>query len=171
MGGDKASLRLPTGTMAQTIADALIGAGLAVTVLGRQPLPGLPFQMDGGEFEGPLRAIAAFEPTKKFVFACSCDLPLFDARLIQLLWDRMGNFDAAIPAAGDRLQPLCALYRSAAFEAARSLASEGERRIMAWIDTLNMATITQADLGQAGISPLAIRSANTPQELEALLGP
>lgn len=142
MGSDKSKLLIEGETLGSRIARLITGLGIDVTVLGREPIKGHGFLADLGEFEGPLAALARFSPTKPLLFICSCDLPGFDPRLLEHLAATIGDSQAAIPEVGGRIQPLCALYRNDAMTVAREVAESGERRIMAWIDRLEMQLVT-----------------------------
>lgn len=115
MGEDKTGILIDGVPQAQRIADALGAVGLPVTVLGREPIPGHAFLRDANEFAGPLSALAQFAPSADAVFVCSCDLPLFDARIASTLAERLGDRDASVPQVNGFRQPLCALYRAKAF--------------------------------------------------------
>ncbi len=162
MGTDKASLLVHGVPMAERIARELAKACDPVTVIGRSSLPGYLFLEDKDEFAGPLAALAAFTPTRPLVFIASCDLPRFNAQLIEELEEALDDADAAIPSVEGRLQPLCALYRAEALTRARALAEQGEKRVMRWVDTLRVKTVEPKN-------EEALRSANTPEELRALL--
>lgn len=167
MGTDKASLPVLGTSQAQRIVERLRDKGYAVTVLGREPVPGAEFVQDREEFAGPLAALECFRPTCDCVFVASCDLPLFDAALVDGLAAKMGEAQVAVPILGGWRQPLCALYRSTAFPDISQVLAEGKRSLMAWLDRLRVVEVAAEDLS---VAPEALMSANTPEELQALLG-
>src|SRR5437762_802955 len=108
MGTDKASMPVGGEPMAQRIAQSLAAAGLKVTVLGREPIQGYAFLQDQEEHGGPMAALSAFSPTAEFVFVISCDYPLFDPLVVEVLLSRIGDACASVAEIRGRLQPLLA---------------------------------------------------------------
>ena len=166
MGVDKARLFVDGEPQAERMVRLLSERGLPVTTLGREPTAGAAFIPDPEEFPGPITALKRFQPKKPWVFVSSCDLPRFDAALIDLLKERIGSQAAAVPVVDGWRQPLCALYRADAFATLRGL--EGQCA-MSWIDALDVVYVSEEELLRAGLSPNVTRGANTPEELEQVL--
>ncbi|HTQ09830.1 MAG TPA: molybdenum cofactor guanylyltransferase [Fimbriimonadaceae bacterium] len=158
MGKDKAKLVVAGEPLAARIAGLIATQGVPVTVAGREPIASHAFLEDGESFAGPLSALATFQPKAEFVFVASCDLPGFDPRLIAMLANGIGAHQAAVPMAGGRAQPLCALYRASAFAEAARLAAVGERRVMAWLACLDWTPVED-------IEPAWLANVNTPDDL------
>lgn len=169
MGSSKADAPVDGVPMARRIAQALLDEGMPVTVLGREPLSCCRFLPDAEEYAGPSAALARFEPAEPRVFVASCDLARFDARLPAALAAIMADQEAAAPVLDGRAQPLCAVYSAEAFAVLRRLTAAGERRLMPWFDALRWRPVTANDLAAAGLDPRCVQSANTPDELRALL--
>ncbi|MGV3614830.1 MAG: molybdenum cofactor guanylyltransferase [Fimbriimonas sp.] len=169
MGQDKASLPIDGIPQAQRIVDELRAKGLPVTVLGRVPIEGAAFLADAEEFAGPAAALARFHPTADAVFVASCDLPLFDIRIVDLLLDHLGERLAVAPIVDTWRQPLCALYRSTAFGSLTQVVAEGYRCPMRWLDRLDPVLLDEEALLAVGIDPRATLGANTPEELSDAL--
>jgi molybdopterin-guanine dinucleotide biosynthesis protein A len=165
MGRDKATLPIDGVPQATRIVRALRAHGLAVTVLGREAVEGAAFLPDAEDLAGPAAALARFTPTADAVFVASCDLPLFDPRLVDLLADRLGEAQAVAPVVETWRQPLCALYRAEAFATLQAVVAEGFRCPMRWLDRLEPVLLDEAVLQEAGIDPRATLGANTPEEL------
>jgi molybdopterin-guanine dinucleotide biosynthesis protein A len=163
MGRDKAELPVEGVPQAQRIAHILTAEGIKVTVLGRRPVPGADFLPDAEEFAGPLRALAHFRPTSPYVFVASCDLPRFDPRLVQVLREKIGSADAAVPVVDGFRQPLCALYRGAAFDRLERIE---DACAMAWLEAIQTRLVDEDELALAGLGPSVARGANTPEEFE-----
>lgn len=169
MGEDKAKLLIDGMPLAERVASSLTNAGLRVTVLGREPLKGCGFIRDDEEFGGPLAALTRFKPAEEFVFVCSCDLPLFDARLASLLREKIGGAHAAVPVVNGFRQPLAALYRGSAFDRiADVLPQEGSCPMM-WLRGLEPVEVSEAEIAAAGIDPQCAQGANTKEELRQML--
>lgn len=168
MGGDKSKLEVNGERIGQRTAAALRNAGYEVTALGREPLIGCRFLSDLGMFEGPLSALARFEPSCEHVFVASCDMPLFDARIVELFWMHVSPLDAEVPFIVGSLQPTCALYRARCWPEAKNLVKFGKRSMMAWLDTLQINAHDETVFREAGIDPRTCLGANTPEEFRAL---
>ncbi len=162
MGRDKATLPIDGVPQAERIVQQLAAANIRVTTLGRQPTPGAAFLADEEVQEGPLAALARFQPKAPWVFVASCDLPLFDAGLVGLLAQTIGVRQAAVPVVGGWRQPLCALYDASAWQ---TLSHIGGSCAMKWLDTLDARLVTEAEMRQHGLNPAIATGANTPEEL------
>lgn len=169
MGEDKAGIPIDGVPQAQRIADALGALGIPVTILGRAPIPGHGFLPDSDEFAGPLSALARFEPDADAVFVCSCDLPLFDARIVSALLAALGDKDAAVPKVSGFRQPLCALYRSRALALMPNVLSQKGACAMRWLDTLDHVVVGEDELAAVGLDPQCAQGANTREEFERML--
>jgi molybdopterin-guanine dinucleotide biosynthesis protein A len=176
MGEDKSLLIIEGVPQAERIASQLKGIDVAVTVLGKSPLEGCAFLEDEDLHAGPTAALAKFQPSASHVFVASCDLPRFDARLVRLLAETIGDREAAVPDVNGFRQPLCALYRAEAFDRLRDLmrpqssSQEGVKQCaMGWLDALETVVVPEEDIRTAGIDPNSAQGANTKEELKALL--
>ena len=166
MGRDKASLPVDGEGQAARIVRLLREAGVPTTALGREPVSGAAFLADDETVRGPLDALRRFRPAAPFAFVLSCDLPRFDAGLVAFLASRIGNADAVAPFVDGFRQPMVALYRASAFEWIPAAGCP-----MDWLRALDdVRIVDEAELVAGGVHPDATRGANTPEELEALMG-
>ncbi len=164
MGAEKAQLLVDGEPVAERTARLLAEHCSQVTVLGRVPLPNCVFLEDQQEFTGPLVTLSYFRPAAEAVFIASCDMPRFDAEIVQLLHSLLGDRHAAIPRIGGRLQPLCALYSASIWAGMADAVEAGTRSMFGWIDTLNFRVVEEDDLRASDVDPLSLRGANTPEE-------
>lgn len=155
--------------MAERVAIALLDHGVPVTVLGPDPVAGLPPHPDMAPRPGPAAALAACTPVRDFVFVCAADMPRFDARVVEVLVKSIGAAGAAIPLVDGKLQVLCGLYRADSWEALRLGVASGRRSLMAWCDALEVVQVTSSTLAAGGVLDFACLGANTPEELADLL--
>jgi len=170
MGEDKATLSINGVAQGERMIYLLTEAGYTVTTIGRRPLGEARFLQDQEEFSGPLTALALFKPRAPTVMVLSCDMPLFDPAIIGVLERLIGeDEDANLPRIGGRLQPLVGLYRDRTWHSLRRLVESGERRLMAWVECLRVKNVSEAELKDAGIDLLTLRSANSPDELQVIL--
>jgi molybdopterin-guanine dinucleotide biosynthesis protein A len=120
-GADKASALLRGRPLLQWVADALQpGCDRLIVVRARgQHLPnvvtGSPLAVvdDHVDAEGPLAGLIAGlrAAATPLVFVASCDTPLIAAALPTFLRGHIAKGDMAAVSTGDRVQPLCAVYR------------------------------------------------------------
>jgi molybdopterin-guanine dinucleotide biosynthesis protein A len=169
MGADKGSLLVGGQPILNRTAGLLAEHGCPVTVLGGHPVVGYAHQADLFPDSGPLEALRGFIPQAALVLVVSCDIPLFDPRLVVALRERIGDADAAVPEVSDRLQPLCSLYTCGAFDELRTRVPLDERRVMAWIGFLRVRPVAEHELASTGIDPRCVVGVNTPEELRTLL--
>lgn len=162
MGRDKASLPVGGEPQGERIVRLLAEAGVSTTVLGKAPVAGARLFPDDGTVQGPLDALRRFRP-EGLAFVLSCDLPRFDARLVAVLHERLGDHEAVAPFVDGFRQPMVALYRREAFA---KIPVEGCP--MGWLSALDVRLVDEAELVAAGVHPDATRGANTPEELASL---
>ena len=111
-------------------------------------MPAIKVVRDETAYQGPLDALrrGLDAVTNEIAFACSCDLPLLDSDVVAAIVAMLGEFDAAIPIVGEKLQPLHAAYRKRCAIALAALAMRGERRLIAIADAVNTRRISERDL-------------------------
>jgi molybdopterin-guanine dinucleotide biosynthesis protein A len=111
-------------------------------------LPAIKTIRDETAYQGPLDALrrGLGAVTNEIAFACSCDLPLLDSDVAAAIVAMLGDFDAAIPVVGEKLQPLHAAYRKRCASALAALAMRGESRLIAIADAVKTRRISENDL-------------------------
>jgi molybdopterin-guanine dinucleotide biosynthesis protein A len=111
-------------------------------------IPAIKVVRDETVYQGPLDALrrGLEAVTNEIAFACSCDLPLLDSDVAAAIVAMLGDFDAAIPIVGEKLQPLHAAYRKRCASALAALAIRGEPRLIAIADAVNTRRISERDL-------------------------
>lgn len=162
MGQDKASIQIGNQTLAERVAAELGKVCERVTVLGPNPVRGTTDHLsDEDQYPGPLVAISRVKTDADAVFIASCDLPAFNSELVHTLLSLLDHHDAVMPVLAGREQPLCAIYKGRALESAGALVDQGERRVMTWVDTLNVRRFDVTNTNLAAI----VQNANTEAEL------
>jgi molybdopterin-guanine dinucleotide biosynthesis protein A len=143
MGLDKAFLKLGDRTIVEMAISALRAISEKVSVVGARDVEPL-----GSDIEilddvlprywthGKASIIGVYTALRKaraeWAAILACDLPFVDGRFMELLRRRISSdLDAVIPVQPDnRLQPLCALYRSkSCLKAVESMFRERELRL------------------------------------------
>ncbi len=111
-------------------------------------LPAIRIVRDETAYQGPLDALrrGLDAVSNEVAFACSCDLPLLDSAVAAAIVAMLGDFDAAIPIVGEKLQPLHAAYRKRCASALAALGRRGESRLIAIADAVNTMRIAESDL-------------------------
>ena len=117
---------------------------------------------------GPLGGIHAAlkSSTKELNLILAVDLPLVSSELLEFLIERAHHGTVVTaPEAGDRLQPLCAVYRPAFAQVAEQALKEGKNKIDAIFDRVSCSVVGEAELTAAGFSPDMFRNLNTPDDV------
>ncbi len=169
MGQDKSQILIDGQSLVSRLIHTLQSKSIKATILGRNPVEGVSFIQDKEEFGGPLSALSLYKPSSSHILVLSCDLPHFDYTIVELLTKRIGDHGAAIPELGGRMQPLCALYTAESISKAKLVFETGDRRIMSWISTLDVITVSEEDMLLFGIKPSVVKGVNTPQELRSAI--
>ncbi len=178
MGHDKALLRLPNGMTLLEHAAAVAGAVASeVRIIGprhryahfawageiledlipdRGPLGGIHAGLSGSDTEWNL--------------VLAVDLPKVTPELLSYLITEAKRYgkQVTVPSIGERLQPLCAVYRRG-FRARAAAALEANRnKIDAAFDPSDTCILAEAGLLAAGFSPALFENVNTPEDFAAL---
>ena len=178
MGRDKASLPVPGGSSATTLAEHVVGVVarrcepvFVVAALG-QPVPAVQARVirDHERGLGPLPATgrglrAAAEAGARLAFVCAVDMPLLGVEFIDDLV-RLAietNAEVVLPWDG-RSHYLAAVYRTDLADRIDALVAAGERKMSALIDASDSQQIVLPDS-----RPLT--NVNTDADLRALVGP
>lgn len=184
-GRDKASVELRGRTLLQWTVAAVeqVCAQLVVVRAEGQVLPPLVVSVpvvevvDEWSAKGPLAGLATglSEASGELCVAVSCDAPLVEPALLELLFAHAEGHDIACPYVEGFLQPLVAAYRPATCAPVfRSFVDRDVLKITAAYGPLDLAIVPEAAVRQVDPGLRSFRNANTPAALasiEALLGP
>lgn len=121
--------------------------------------------------EGPLAGIRTGlrAASGEWVFALGCDMPLLTGALLAALAGLPRDADALVPQVDGRTQTLAALYhKETALRAFEDAWSRGERSVRGALDGLRIVEPEPGDLGPVDLVRMAMRSANTPEDLVAM---
>jgi molybdenum cofactor guanylyltransferase len=178
MGRDKASLPIPGGSGATTLAEYVVGIvtqrcePVFVMAAPGQPVPALQARVIRDEVRGlgPLPATgrglrAAAEAGARFAFVCAVDMPLLTVELIDDLVHLATETNAEVVLPWDgRSHYLAAVYRTDLADRIDALVAAGERKMSALIDASDAQQIVLPDS-----RPLT--NVNTDADLRALVRP
>ncbi len=168
MGRTKALVEVDGRPMADHVLDAVrsVGADPVVVVGGdRVELAALsaPVVADLSPGEGPvggvLTSLRRFAGEATHVLVVACDLPDLDTRTLMPLVEACAGdgFSQVWVAAGDRLEPMCAIWSVDAAERIEELFDAGERALHAVIGELPHVAVT--------VDPSGLANINTPGQL------
>ena len=138
LGVDKRYLVLDGRTLLRRNLDVLlelfpavavsVGVGQELDLGDAPPVELLPDAFPG---RSPLAGIAtALQRFARPVFVLACDLPFADRAAIHKVLAAAAGRDAALPAIGEHVEPLFAVYAPACLEPMRRLLGRGEHRIV-----------------------------------------
>lgn len=174
MGQPKAALRFGESTLLErTIAE--LGKSFDDIVIVSSPTDAeaslaAPANVrvirDDCEYEGPVLALARGLDAIRAdaAFACSCDLPMLDARVAVALLAMLPGYDAVIPFVSDRLQPLHAVYRRAVATALRAIHARGENRLNAIAAAVPTRRVVEDELRALDPELRSFININTPAD-------
>lgn len=175
MGTDKAFLEFEGQTLLQrtlaavgTVCDHVAIVGDPVKfggdVVGRE----IAIVADIFPGCGPLGGIhaALVASTAELNLMLGVDMPFVSRQLLELLFVVAEPNDAlvTVPRAGDRLQPLCAVYRRGFSAVAESALRAGNYKIDAAFSGVKIRVIHTEELATAGFSEQSFFNVNTPQD-------
>lgn len=172
MGEDKARLKLGGQTFVERIAQALSSVADRISIVGAKTennyggLPNVPDVFERwGALGGLHAALTACEAEWAAVVAC--DLPFVTGELFaRMAEEERDSFDAIVPLQMDeRVQPLCALYRSERCrERAQELIAEGERRPRALLQTVRTRWLAPHEWSNLKDAKLFFENINTRED-------
>lgn len=182
MGQPKELLPFAGDTLLGRTCRTLLGCCAPVVVVVRdtaQVLPMLPPEIavttDPQPDAGPLAAIAhglawlrqhhAFAADDA-TFVCGCDQPFLTATAVRRLAERLGGGPLLMPRVDGLLQPLGAIYRTAAGDAAVDLLASGIRTPRSLADLAGARILDEAACREIDPALATWVNVNTPEELK-----
>src|SRR5690349_8915910 len=154
MGRDKAWLELDGVAMIERVIAALRPVTGRVTIIANRPeytRLNLAVIADIHKGVGPLEAIrtALANARQSRVVLVGCDLPFVTPELFTRLLELAGDAQAVVPMDGEgRLEPLCAVYSTAALTAVTELIMAGERKVSGLFDRVPTRYVAFTELAR-----------------------
>ena len=120
---------------------------------------------DHGPMAGIVTGLSALDQATE-AFVVACDMPFVDRRVVEFLFERLGDADAVVPQVeGEWLETTHAVYRrDPMIAAAREAFSVGEERIVHALDRLEVLTVDADEICNYG-SLDSFENINTQDEL------
>ncbi|MGH7778664.1 MAG: molybdenum cofactor guanylyltransferase [Candidatus Binataceae bacterium] len=170
MGQRKAALPFGDSTLLERTIAELDKFFDDIVIVAEPDFAGAPARArlirDELAYEGPVPALARGLDAARAdtAFACSCDLPMLDARVGAALLAMLAGYDAVIPVVGARLQPLHAVYRRRCAGALRALRARGENRLSAIAEIVPTRRVEEDELRPIDPDLRSFLNINTPED-------
>ena len=172
MGEDKLLLPLDGRRLIDHACDALSPICQRVLVAPRDGwIPGLSFdEVDDADGEGPLAGIVGGLRAAKtpLVAVIGGDMPLVSAALLKRLAALWNGEPAIAPSVDGVVQPLHAIYATAAAEDFAKLLADGERSPLAALNAVGARVMTAEEYDPDGIAGEFWTNVNSPDDLARL---
>jgi molybdopterin-guanine dinucleotide biosynthesis protein A len=172
MGRDKAWLELDGVTLIERVVAALRPVTESVTIIANRPeyaRLNLPVVADTHIGIGPLEAIrtALANSRQPHVVLVGCDLPFITPQLFTHLLDVSGDAQAVVPLDdGGRLEPLCAIYSTAALATVTDLIANGERKVSRLFERLPTRFVAFSELHHLAGARRFFENVNSPEDYQ-----
>jgi molybdopterin-guanine dinucleotide biosynthesis protein A len=172
MGRDKAWLELDGATMIEQVVAALRPVTERVTIIANSPeyaRLNLPVVADTHIGIGPLEAIrtALANSRQPRVVLVGCDLPFVTPQLFAHLLRVGGDAQAVVPLDDSgRLEPLCAIYSTAALDAVTELIANGERKVSRLFERIPTRFVTFSEIHHLAGARLFFENINSPEDYQ-----
>lgn len=179
MGRDKASIEIPSGAGAVSLAERTaglleavaspvveVGAGRSGRWCVREDPPG------GGPLAATVAGWLALSGRgwRGPVLLVATDLPRLNAGLLRWLVAHPAD-RAVVPVSGDRVQPLCARYRPGDLALAAELLAAGRRAMSDLLRAIDPLLVPEEEWSEPAGGKGALDDVDTPEDLEGLSGP
>jgi molybdenum cofactor guanylyltransferase len=175
MGRDKAWLELDGVLMIERVIAALRPVTASVTIIANRPEYGrlnLPVVADTHFDVGPLEAIrtSLANSRQPRVVLVGCDLPFVTSQLFAHLLRADDSAQAVVPLdEGCRIEPLCAVYATAALDAVTELIESGERKVSRLFERIPTRFVAFDELRPLRGAGLFFENINSPADYERAL--
>ncbi len=177
MGRDKASLPFGETSLVAWVAGRIRPVCTEVIVVARDAADcadcGARVIADRWRGWGPLGGLATGlgAVTTLYAAVVACDLPFVEPGLLLGLAGLAPDWDAVVPRIGERAQPLCAVYRSAAGQAAEAVLHRSGRSLHDLLasPSLRVCYVSEEMLRMWDPELRSFENINTPEEYERAL--
>lgn len=172
MGKDKALLQFEGKSLLQRTLDIVSAVTADVRIVGSvkhlAAFGDVVEDIYAGQ--GPLGGIhAALHGSKTALnLILAVDMPFVESRFLSFMLAMARQYSAlvTVPLAGNRLQPLCAVYCPEFADIAESALRSGKNKIDLLFAGIQTRVIEEQEIVENGFSPAMFKNLNTPEEFE-----
>ena len=179
MGLAKATLPFGPELMLQRVVRLLSSVVQPIVVVAApaQQLPPLPCDVliardereARGPLEGLLAGLTAIAPHAEAAYATSCDVPLLVPAFVQVMIERLGDDDIAVPIEGQFPHPLAAVYRTTVLPHIGDLLAADQLRPAFLFDRVRTRHVPAEELRSVDPELATLRNLNRPEDYLAAL--
>jgi molybdopterin-guanine dinucleotide biosynthesis protein A len=174
MGRPKAGLPFGSERMLQRVVRLLgqVVDPLVVVAAVQQDLPPLPPDVrvvrDRRENRGPLEGLCAgleaLQDRADAAYATSCDVPLLVPQFVQMMLQRLGDHQVAVPVDGEFHHPLAAVYRTNVLPEIQSLLAADQLRPRFLFERVRTCRVPVEELRAVDPELQTLANLNTPDD-------
>jgi molybdopterin-guanine dinucleotide biosynthesis protein A len=178
MGTDKANLVFNGVTFLERLVGVFESANLPVVVVGRDhpasqatrsPMYVKDQRSDAGPLEGIRVGLEILAPTCEFALVISCDSPLLKIEVVQILLDRLGSAQAAVPFVGSEIYGTTAVYRTSLHPLIERELSLGNHSIKRLLEKLRVNFVEADALREVDPDLRSLININSPDDYQQML--
>jgi molybdopterin-guanine dinucleotide biosynthesis protein A len=181
MGQDKATLPFGPECMLQRvvrlISEVVPASNIVVVAAAQQTLPPLPpvvrvthdEQQDRGPLEGLAAGLRCLGGEVDAVYVTSCDVPLLVPAFVTQIFDKLRDYDIAVPYDQERLHPLAAVYRSKVLPQIEQLLHQDQLRVRLLFDSVSTNKVATEELRSVDPTLATLLNLNHPEDYQAAL--
>jgi molybdopterin-guanine dinucleotide biosynthesis protein A len=130
---------------------------------------GLPILEDSSSESTPLNGILSVIPyVKDWLLLLACDIPFFDSKVLEALWESRSRNEATILRLAGKYQPFLSLYPVAVLPLWADAFHSGEYQLQKVIEGMPKIVLEEENLLLRGIRPECFSNINSPTDLEKL---
>ncbi len=120
-------------------------------------------QADGGPLTGLASALAQI--TTPWAFVAGCDMPFVSPALVEQLAAHREKYQAVVPVADGRLQPLAAFYSSDCVAIMRASLAQGDKSLLGALKQLHVCYVDEGELQRTDPQLRSFFDLDTPQDV------
>jgi len=172
MGKDKAFLDLAGKPLIEHVMNTLQSVFGSIIIVTNTPQRFAAYDAvvvtDVFSKRGPLTGIYSGmrSSSSEYNFVVACDMPYLNRDLITYMAGLAEGYDAVVPAPGDFLEPLHAIYCRALLPLMERQIEQGNQRIRKIFPDLRIRYIRESEIDRFDPGRKSFKNLNTPQEYE-----
>ena len=109
-----------------------------------------------------------FFAREQHVFVSACDMPFLSLPLLRYMVSLAAGCDVVVPAVGDWLEPLHAIYGKACLGPIERMLEAGERKIVRFFPEVRVRVVQEAEIDRLDPQRLSFLNVNTPEDWDTI---